>query len=232
MTQAHSALSDWQAADTDEQIAGAKERAAGPFKRRRPATEHDTAQSAAQDPKRHLTKAWGGTPPWGRESGQAARVERVTQARVDADPRVVEAGRQRADTAHALLSVMEPNTWPSIGVYARIFDYDAMRKTRCLRQRPPRSAGRCRDPHDAAGARRRRGAASPNLGRGDRTDRADPRSRGSPPRDRPHARGTRTPAPRLPLVPPRSMRWRVRLDPVKSSGSRRFQRARINLRKV
>ena len=83
-------------------------------------------QTVARDAKRRLTKAWGELPRW--NESQAAWVERVTQPRVDADPRVVEAEEQRAATAHALHTVIEPNPWPTIGVYARVFGDEAVRK--------------------------------------------------------------------------------------------------------
>lgn len=123
---ARAALTDWQTADAAEQTASAKVRAAGRFKKRRAATEHDTAQTVARDAKRRLAKAWGEPPRWNET--QQAWVERVTGPQIEADPRVVEAERQHAATAQALHTVIEPNPWPSIGIYARIFGEDAVRK--------------------------------------------------------------------------------------------------------
>ncbi|WP_448233405.1 MobF family relaxase [Microbacterium lacticum] len=140
MTQAHSALTEWKAADTAEQTAGAKVRAAGRFRKRRAVTEHDTAQTVARDARRRLAKAWGEPPRWGES--QAAWVERVTQPQIDADPRVVEAEQQCAATAQTLHAVIEPNPWPSIGVYARVFGDDAVRKNpgSYVNARPARQA--------------------------------------------------------------------------------------------
>lgn len=126
MAQAHAALTDWQAADTAEQTAGAKVRAARRFKKRRAVTEHDTVQTAARDAKRRLTKAWGEPPRW--NENRSAWIERVTTPQIDADPRVIEAEQQRTATAQALHSVIGPNPWPTIGVYARVFGDDAVRK--------------------------------------------------------------------------------------------------------
>ena len=124
--QAAEALTDWQAADTAEKKALDKVRAAGMFKKRRAIAEHDTAQGTARSAKRKLTKAWGEPPRW--NENQAAWVERVTRPRIEADPRVIEAEQQRATAAHALHAALEPNPWPSIAVYARIFGEDAVRK--------------------------------------------------------------------------------------------------------
>ena len=126
IAQAHAALTDWQDADTAEQSAHDRVRAAGRFKKRRAATEHDTTQTVARDAKRRLTKMWGEPPRW--NESQAAWAERVTRPQIDADPRVVEAEQQRATTAQALHAVIEPNPWPNIGVYARVFGEEVVRK--------------------------------------------------------------------------------------------------------
>ncbi|MBF9335025.1 AAA family ATPase [Microbacterium lacticum] len=140
MTQAHAALTDWQAADTAEQTARAKVRTAGRFKKRRATTERDTAQTVARDAKRRLTKAWGEPPRWNET--QQAWVERVTRPQIDTDPRVVQAEKQRAATAQALHSVIEPNPWPTIGVYARVFGDEVVRKNpgAYVNARPARQA--------------------------------------------------------------------------------------------
>ncbi len=124
--QAHAALTDWQNADTAEKTASDSVRAAGRFTKRRATAEHRTAKTMAQDAERQLTTAWGAPPRWGESS--ASWIERVTRPRIDADPRVIEAEQQHAETAQAFHAVLEPNPWPSIGVYARIFGEDAVRK--------------------------------------------------------------------------------------------------------
>ncbi|GAA2113501.1 MobF family relaxase [Kocuria atrinae] len=126
MTQARAALTDWQQADAGEQTASAKVRTARRFRKRRATTEHDTAQIVARDAKRRLTKTWGEPPRWNET--QQAWVERIITPQIDADPRVVEAEQQRAATAQALHSVIEPNPWPTIGVYAHIFGEEVVRK--------------------------------------------------------------------------------------------------------
>lgn len=126
ITQARAALADWQDADAAEQTAGAKARAAGRFRKRRAATEHDAAQTAARDAKRRLAKTWGEPPRWNET--RAAWVERVTRPHIDADPRVVEAEQRRAVTGQALHAVIEPNPWPSVSVYARVFGAETVRK--------------------------------------------------------------------------------------------------------
>lgn len=64
------------------------------------------------------------------------------QAQIDADPRVVEAEEQRAATAHNLHTAIEPNPWPTIGVYARVFGDEAVRKNpgAYVNARPARQA--------------------------------------------------------------------------------------------
>ncbi|OLT16015.1 hypothetical protein BJF80_08745 [Serinicoccus sp. CUA-874] len=124
--QARAVLTDWQDADTAEQTARDRVRTAGRFKKRRATAEHDAAQTVARDAKRRLAKTWG-EPPRRNETRQAW-VERVTRPQIDADPRVVEAEQQRTATAQALHAVMEPNPWPTIGVYARVFGDEAVRK--------------------------------------------------------------------------------------------------------
>ncbi len=126
IAQARASLTYWQDAETAEQTAGAKARAAGRFAKRRATAEHDTAQAVAQDAKRRLAKTWGEPPRWNET--QTAWVERVTGPRVDADPRVVEAEQQRAATGQALHAMLEPNPWPSIGIYARVFGEETVRK--------------------------------------------------------------------------------------------------------
>ncbi len=140
MAQARAALTDWQQADAAEQTASAKVHAAGRFKKRRAATERDTAQTVARDAKRRLTKAWGEPPRWNET--QQAWIERVTRPQIDADPRVVEAEEQRAATAHNLHTAIEPNPWPTIGVYARVFGDEAVRKNpgAYVNARPARQA--------------------------------------------------------------------------------------------
>ena len=124
--QAAEALTDWQAADTAEKTSRDRARAVGRFKKRRAAAEHDTAQGIARDAKQKLTRTWGQPPRW--NENQAAWVERVTRARIDADPRLIEAEQQHATAAQALHAALEPNPWPSIAVYARIFGEEAVRK--------------------------------------------------------------------------------------------------------
>ena len=41
---------------------------------------------------------------------------------------MIEAEQQHAEAAQAFHAVLEPNPWPSIGIYARIFGEDAVRK--------------------------------------------------------------------------------------------------------
>lgn len=140
ITQARAALTKWQAADTAERAAGARVRAAGRFRKRRANAEHDIAQTVARDAKRRLAKTWGEPPRWGEK--QAAWVERVTRTRIDADPRVIEVEQQRTATGHALHATLEPNPWPSVGIYARIFGDDAVRKNpgAYVNARPARQA--------------------------------------------------------------------------------------------
>ena len=124
--QAHAALTDWQDADTAEKTANDRVRAAGRFKKRRATAEHHTAQTMTQDAERRLTAAWGEPPRWNENS--ASWVERVTRPKIAADPRVIEAEQQHAEAAQAFHAVLEPNPWQSIGIYARIFGEDAVRK--------------------------------------------------------------------------------------------------------
>lgn len=138
--QAHAALTDWRNVDTVEKIASDRVRAAGRFTKRRATAEHRTAQTIAEDAERRLTAAWGEPPRWGESS--ASWVERVTRPRIDADPRVIQAEQQHAEAAQAFHAVLEPNPWPSIGVYARVFGEDTVRKNpgAYVNARPARQA--------------------------------------------------------------------------------------------
>ncbi|GGM35216.1 TraA/ATP-dependent exoDNAse/relaxase [Microbacterium saperdae] len=140
IAQARAALTEWQSADAAEQVASAKVRTAGRFKKRRATAEHGTAQTVARDAKRRLVKGWGEPARWGE--AQADWVERVTGPQVNADPRVVEAEQRRAATGRALHAAIEPNPWPTIGVYARVFGDDAVRKNpgAYVNARPARQA--------------------------------------------------------------------------------------------
>lgn len=124
--QARATLTDWQDADAAERAASDRVRAAGRFTKRRATAEHRTAKTLAQDAERRLTAAWGEPPRWNER--RASWVERVTKPKIDADPRVIEAEQQHAEAAQAFHAVLEPNPWPSIGVYARIFGEDTVRK--------------------------------------------------------------------------------------------------------
>lgn len=138
--QAHAALTDWQDTTTVEKTAADRVRAAGRFTKRRATAEHHTAKTMAQDAERRLAAAWGEPPRWSESS--ASWVERVTRPRIDADPRVIEAEQKHAEAAQAFHAVLEPNPWPSIGVYARIFEEDAVRNNpgAYVNARPARQA--------------------------------------------------------------------------------------------
>ncbi|WP_454158196.1 MobF family relaxase [Microbacterium lacticum] len=138
--QAHAALTEWQDADAAEKTASDRVRAAGRFTKRRATAEHRTAKTLAQDAERRLTAAWGETPRWNENS--ASWVERVTRPRIDADPSVIQAEHQHAEAAQAFHAMLEATPWPIIGVYARIFGEDAVRKNpgAYVNARPARQA--------------------------------------------------------------------------------------------
>ncbi|MGO1265565.1 MAG: MobF family relaxase [Microbacterium gubbeenense] len=124
--QAREAFTNWQAADAAEKTAHEKAWIVGRLKKRRATAEHDAARGVARDVERVLKRAWGDLPRW--NEGENAWVERVTRPRIDADPRVIEAEQQHATAAQALHAALEPNPWPSLGVYARIFGEETVRQ--------------------------------------------------------------------------------------------------------
>lgn len=126
--QAAAALSEWQTANNVQQAARDRLNTAGRFGKRRATAEYRTAQALAQDAERQLTTAWGAPPRWNEDS--ASWVERVTRPRIDADPRVIEATEQNEAAAKAVRKALEPDPWPRVRVYARIFGPEAVAKNR------------------------------------------------------------------------------------------------------
>lgn len=55
---------------------------------------------------------------------------RVTRPRVDADPRVAEANEQHEAAAKAVRKALEPDPWPRLRIYARIFGTETVAKNR------------------------------------------------------------------------------------------------------
>lgn len=126
--QAQAALTEWRQADAIQQAARERLSRVGRLGKRRARAEHDTAQTLAHDAERRLTTAWGAPPRWNENS--ASWVERVTRARIDADPRVIEANEQRQAAAKAVRKTLEPNPWPRLSAYARIFGTETVEKHR------------------------------------------------------------------------------------------------------
>lgn len=126
--QASEALTEWQAADAMQQAARDRLSTVGRFGKRRATAEHDTAQRLAQNTERRLTIAWGAPPRWNENS--ASWVERVTRPRIDADPRVIEATKQQQAAANAVRKTLEPDPWPRLSAYARIFGTETVEKHR------------------------------------------------------------------------------------------------------
>ena len=126
--QAAAALSEWQTANNVQQAARDRLNTAGRFGKRRATAEYHTTQALAQDAERQLTTAWGAPPRWNEDS--ASWVERVTRLRIDADPRVIEATEQNEAAAKAVRMALEPDRWPRLRIYARIFGPGAVAKNR------------------------------------------------------------------------------------------------------
>ncbi len=138
--QARAALTEWQDADAAQQVARDRLRAVGRFGKRRATTEQNTAQALAHEAERRLTRTWGEPPRWSET--EAAWIERVTRPRIDADPRVVEATEQREAIARAVRKALEPDLWPSLRIYVRVFGTDAVVNNRAayLAARPHTNA--------------------------------------------------------------------------------------------
>lgn len=117
--QAQAALTEWQTADTAQRTARDRLRTVGRFGKRRATTAHNTAQALTQDAEQRLAREWGEPPRWSEDA--AAWVERVTRPRIDADPRMVEATAQHEAAANAAHKTLEPDPWPRLRIYARIF---------------------------------------------------------------------------------------------------------------
>lgn len=128
--QASAALGEWQDADTAQQTARDRLRTVGRFGKRRATTEHNTAQALAHDAAQRLTRDWGEPPHWNENS--ASWVERVTRPRIDTDPGVIEATEQQEPAARAVRKTLEPDPWPRLRIYARIFGAEAVAKHRAV----------------------------------------------------------------------------------------------------
>lgn len=126
--QASAGLAEWHDADTARRDARDRLTTVGRFGKRRATTEHDTVQALAQDTEQRLTKTWGELPRWNENS--ASWVERVTRPWIDADPRVIEATEQHEAAAKAVRQTLEPDPWPRLRIYARIFGAETVAKRR------------------------------------------------------------------------------------------------------
>lgn len=126
--QASAALAGWRDADTARRAARDRLSTVGRFGKRRATTEHDTAQALARDAEQRLTRTWGEPPRW-NEDGESW-VERVTRPRIDADPHVIEATAQRDAAAKAVRKTLEPDPWPRLRIYARIFGAETVAEHR------------------------------------------------------------------------------------------------------
>lgn len=124
--QATAALAEWRDADTAQRAARNRLGTVGRFGKRRATTELDTAQALARAAKQRLTSVWCEPPCW--NENRAAWVERVTRPRIDTDPRVVEAAEHREVAVRAVRKAMEPDPWPRLRIYARIFGTEAVAK--------------------------------------------------------------------------------------------------------
>lgn len=128
--QASAALAEWQDADIGQQAARDRLRTVGRFGKRRATTEHHTARTLAHNAAQRLTREWGEPPRW--NENEAAWVEWVTRPLIGADPRVVAATEQHEAAANAVRKTLEPDPWPRLRVYARIFGTDAVVSNRAV----------------------------------------------------------------------------------------------------
>ena len=137
---ASAALTEWQDANTAQQVARDYLRAVGRFGKRRATREHHTAQTLTHDTAQRLTRRWGESPRWNENS--ASWVERVTRPQIDADPGVVEATEQHEAAANAVRKMLEPDPWPRLRIYARIFGTETVANNRAayLATRPHANA--------------------------------------------------------------------------------------------
>ena len=124
--QASEALAEWSDAVTKRRAARDRLGTVGRFGKRRATTEHHTAQALVQDAERRLTRTWGEPPR--RNENSTGWVERVTRPRIDADPGVIEATEQHEAAARAVRKALEPDQWPRLRTYARIFGTEAVAK--------------------------------------------------------------------------------------------------------
>lgn len=113
--QAQKALNDWQKIDA----AQGRPSGVGWFGSRRAAAEHRSAQTLAQTARQRLVATWGEPPRWHEDT--SLWIERVTRARVDADPRVTAATARRVDAARELHAALEMGPWLKLQTYANIF---------------------------------------------------------------------------------------------------------------
>lgn len=128
IAQARTALAEGQDADATYMATRDRLRAAGKFGNRLATSNHTAAQALAQAAEQRLASTWGGLPWWNEDS--ASWVERVTRARIDADPRVIEATAKRDAAAEALHKALEPDRWPRLHIYTRIFGAETVMRNR------------------------------------------------------------------------------------------------------
>ncbi|RGE17903.1 TrwC relaxase [Leucobacter sp. wl10] len=125
---ASAALAEWGDADVELRTARDRLGTVGRFGKRRATAEHNTAQTLARDAEQRLTSAWGEPPRWNET--RAAWLERVTRPRIDGDPRVIDATEQHDAAARTVRKALEPDPWPRLRIYARIFGTEAVAKHR------------------------------------------------------------------------------------------------------
>src|SRR5690625_4025992 len=121
---AGAALAEWQQAETGERAARDRLRAASRFGKRRARTEHETAQARTRQVREQLAEDWGAPPRWNEDA--EAWMQRVTRARIDADPRVTEAEREHRAARDAIVNRPEQERTARLAAYARVFGRDAV----------------------------------------------------------------------------------------------------------
>lgn len=128
IAQARSALTGWQTASIAQRAARDRLRTVGRFGKRRATTEYRAAEALAQDVEQRLKRDWGEPPRLNEDA--ATWVERVTRPQIDADPRMVEAIEYQKATESALHKTLDPDPWPRLRIYARIFGTETVLNNR------------------------------------------------------------------------------------------------------
>lgn len=128
VTAAQSALAEWQQAEAAEQTASEQVRAASWFGKRRARDEHHSAKARTHEASQQLTGEWGAPPRWNERAD--AWVERVTQPKIENDPRLIAAEQEHRAARDEVLSRPERAQTARLAAFGRVFGAERVFRNR------------------------------------------------------------------------------------------------------